>query len=85
MLVRLFLELEPGVHVLACYKRQQGSDHRARRVDEGDPGGQDLSEIGIWQRTGLGQTTDKVESTVGPLEDLVTGLNEEFWSSGSGH
>ena len=47
---------------------------RTRRVDEGNPGGQDLRG-----RLGHGKTraqADKVESTVGAVGELVTGRNE---------
>ena len=51
---RAVVELEPGVHIRAYCKRQQGTEVRTRRADAGGSGGQHLSSIGIWQDQGSG-------------------------------
>ena len=48
---RAFVELEPGMTILAQYNHQQGDKVRARRFNDGHPGGQDWRvRLGIWRK-----------------------------------
>ena len=70
---RAVVDLEPGVNILAYYNRQQGTELRARRVDEGHPGGQDLRvRLGYGRNRAQASRAEKLERAAGPDGDLVT-------------
>ena len=70
---RAVVELEPGVNILAYFNRHQGTELRARRVDEGHPGGQNLRvRLGNGRNITRASRDGKVDRAAGLDGDLMT-------------